>query len=70
MNKLALYKQIKPDLIKKLNTNHKTRIPMKSTFSLALLASVSLAGSLPGNDSEREFLGFAGKYNKHYKTTE
>ena len=42
---------------------------MNSTFSLALLASVSLAGSLPSMD-EKEFLGFAGQYNKHYKTTE
>ena len=39
------------------------------SFSLALLASVSLAGHLPGND-EKEFMLFAGKFNKHYKSTE
>ena len=42
---------------------------MRSTFSLALLASVSLAGPLPSMD-KKEFMSFAGKYNKHYETTE
>ena len=42
---------------------------MQSTFTIALLASVSFASSLPG-DAKLEFLGFAGTYNKDYKSTE
>ena len=42
---------------------------MKTQFSLALLASVSLGSALPNND-EAEFLGFAGQFNKHYRSTQ
>ena len=42
---------------------------MQTTFTIALVASVSFAGSLPNND-QNEFLGFVGTYNKNYKSTE
>ena len=42
---------------------------MQTTFTIALVASVSFAGSLPNND-QNEFLGFVGKYNKNYKSTD
>ena len=42
---------------------------MKTQFSLALLASVSLGSALPNGD-EAEFLGFAGQFNKHYRSTQ
>ena len=42
---------------------------MNSSFTLALLASVSMAqGALPGYADVSEFLGFAGQYDKHYYT--
>ena len=42
---------------------------MQTTFTIALIASVSFAGSLPNND-DSEFFGFIGTYNKNYKSTE
>ena len=42
---------------------------MQTTFTIALIASVSLAGSPPNND-DSEFFGFIGTYNKNYKSTE
>ena len=42
---------------------------MKSQFSLALLASISRASSLP-QGAQPEFLSWAGKFNKNYRTTE
>ena len=42
---------------------------MQTTFTIALIASVSFAGSLPNND-HNEFLCFVGTYNKNYKSTE
>ena len=41
---------------------------MKSTFSVALLASVSLAVPLLNYADVSEFLNFAGQYDKHYYT--
>ena len=42
---------------------------MKTQFSIALLATMTMARSLPESE-QNEFIGFAAKYNKHYQTTE
>ena len=42
---------------------------MQTTFTIALVASVSFASS-QHKDAEIEFIGFAGTYNKDYKSTE
>ena len=42
---------------------------MQTTFTIALVASVSFASS-QNKDAEIEFIGFAGTYNKDYKSTE
>ena len=42
---------------------------MQTTFTIALVASVSFASSQI-KDAEIEFIGFAGTYNKDYKSTE
>ena len=41
---------------------------MNSTFSVALLASASLAVPQLSYADVSEFLGFAGQYDKHYYT--
>ena len=42
---------------------------MQTTFTIALVASVSFASS-QNQEAEIEFIGFAGTYNKNYKSTE